>query len=74
MARYYFGGADPVGKHVKLDGDDKPYEIVGVVGDAKYYELRETPRRTMYLNMFQEDRSRREGHHSGRAGGRVNRS
>jgi predicted permease len=56
MARYYFGGANPIGKHVKLDGDDKPYEIVGVVGDAKYYELRETPPRTMYLNMFQEGR------------------
>ncbi len=56
MARYYFGGANPIGKHVKLDGDDKPYEIVGVVGDAKYLELRETPPRTMYFNMFQEGR------------------
>jgi predicted permease len=56
MARYYFGGASAVGKHVTLDGDNKPYEIVGVVGDAKYLEIRENPGRTMYFNMFQEGR------------------
>jgi len=32
------------------------YEIVGVVGDAKYLDLRETPPRTIYLNAFQEPR------------------
>ncbi|RPI18904.1 MAG: hypothetical protein EHM65_01870, partial [Acidobacteriales bacterium] len=56
MARYYFGRGNPIGKRVTLDGDDKPYEIVGVVGDAKYLELRESPPRTMYFNMFQEGR------------------
>jgi ABC-type antimicrobial peptide transport system permease subunit len=56
MARYYFGGANPIGKHVTRDGDDKPYEIVGVVGDAKYTEIREPTWCTMYFNMFQEGR------------------
>ena len=56
MARYYFLGANAIGKHVTRDGDDKPYEIVGVVGDAKYTEIREAPGRTMYFNMFQEGR------------------
>src|SRR6202035_1087322 len=37
-------------------GDDQPYEIVGVVGDAKVIELREGPPRTMYFNMFQDGR------------------
>ena len=37
-------------------GDDQPYEIVGVVGDSKYTELREAPNRSMYFNMFQENR------------------
>ena len=43
MARYYFPGRDPIGKHFTLDrdwkgfGPDEPYEIVGVVGDAHYY-------------------------------------
>jgi predicted permease len=56
MARYYFGDGSPLGKQVRLDGDDKPYEIVGMVGDAKYYEIREATPRTMYFNMFQEGR------------------
>jgi putative ABC transport system permease protein len=54
LARYYFGGGNPIGKHVTVDGESKPYEIVGVVGDAKYLELRETPARTIYFNAFQE--------------------
>ena len=56
MARYYFGSADAVGKHITLAGDNKPYEIVGVAGDARYLDIRENPARTMYLNMFQEGR------------------
>src|ERR1039458_8591464 len=63
MARHYFPGENPLGKHVAIDrdprtggwyGDDQPYEIVGVVGDAKYIELREPAPRTMYFNMFQD--------------------
>jgi predicted permease len=60
MARYYFGDSDPIGKHIALDRDwkgfgvDKPYEIVGLVGDAKYYEIRETWPRTVYFNAFRE--------------------
>src|SRR6185312_6570741 len=53
MARYYFGGGNPIGKHFTFDGDTKPYEIVGVAGDAKYYEIREAALRTIYLNTFQ---------------------
>jgi predicted permease len=65
MARYYFGENDPIGKHITIDrdartggwyGDDQPYEVVGVVGDAKYYDPGEVPHRTLYFNAFQEDR------------------
>jgi putative ABC transport system permease protein len=56
MARYYFGGRDPIGKYVTFDGDTKPCQIVGVVGDAKYYEIREATPRTIYLNTFQLSR------------------
>jgi ABC-type antimicrobial peptide transport system permease subunit len=41
---------------VALDGIDKPYEIVGVVGDAKYYEIREPVHRAIYLTAFQDGR------------------
>ena len=60
MARYFFGNESPIGKHFTIDrdwkgfGDDMPFEIVGVVGDAKYYEIREATHRTIYLNSFQD--------------------
>ncbi len=53
MARYYFANRDPIGKHVTLDGSDQPYEIVGVVGNANYYEIREPALRTMFLDASQ---------------------
>jgi ABC-type antimicrobial peptide transport system permease subunit len=42
---------------VTFDGDDKPYEIVGVAADAKYLSLYEPPPRTVYINAFQEEGS-----------------
>jgi predicted permease len=65
MARHYFPGVDPVGRRVAIDrnpkdggwfGSDEPYEIVGVAGDVKAFELREAPYPTIYFNMFQESR------------------
>jgi predicted permease len=53
MARHYFGGANPLGKHVLFDGDTQPYEIIGVVADAKYRDAKEPPWSTIYLNAFQ---------------------
>ena len=44
MARYYFPGGNPIGKHFTLDGGDRPSEIVGMAGDARYYEMREASR------------------------------
>jgi predicted permease len=56
MARYYFGGGSPLGRHLTFERDTVPYEIVGVVGDAKYVDLHEAPPRTVYLNAFQDGR------------------
>jgi predicted permease len=53
LARYYFGDTSPVGRHLTFKDDDSPYEIVGVVGDAKYQEMREATEATIYLNAFQ---------------------
>ncbi len=54
MARYYFGGTNPIGRHL-TQGDNQLVEIVGVVGDAKYLSLREKPPRTLYTPCFQRD-------------------
>jgi predicted permease len=48
MARYYFGDSNPIGQHIQTRNTDKPVDVVvvGVVGDAKYHNVRErTPRR-----------------------------
>ena len=54
MARHYFGDANPIGRHVTLEHDGQPFEIVGVVADAKYLDLHEPAPRTIYLCAFSE--------------------
>ena len=56
MARYYFGDGNPLGKRVTFDGQPAPYEIVGVVADAKYQTAGETPPHTAYLHASLEPR------------------
>lgn len=61
MQRYYFAGGNPLGRHVTLDhvtgaAGANTYEIVGVVGDAKYYEIPEVTHRTVYLPAFRQGR------------------
>ena len=53
MARYYFGSASPLGRRLTLEREATSFEIVGVVGDAKYSSLREPAPRTVYLHAFQ---------------------
>jgi predicted permease len=53
MARYYFGTSSPLGRRFTFEGQTSPLEIVGVVGDAKYNDLHETPPRTAYTNALQ---------------------
>jgi predicted permease len=40
LARQYFAARDPVGQRVWLENERDPYEVVGVVGDAKYQDVR----------------------------------
>jgi predicted permease len=59
FAKYYFTGRDPVGQHitlehVTLDPEIKTYRIIGVAGNANYYEIREAPPRTIYLPAFRD--------------------
>jgi len=56
MARHYFAGRDPLGRQMLLEGDSRPFQIVGVVADAKYADLRSPAPPTVYLHAFQQDR------------------
>jgi len=52
FARRFFRGRNPVGQLICLDQGKPPdVEIVGVVGDTKYYGLREGIEPTMYFPM-----------------------
>ena len=53
FARRFFGDAPPLGRRVMSNGTT--YEIVGVVGDAKYRNLREPIMETMYISWLQRD-------------------
>ena len=54
FARYFFrGAADALGRHVTAA--NVTYEIVGVVGDAKYRTLRDPVIKTMYIPWMQRD-------------------
>ncbi|HEY7499323.1 MAG TPA: ABC transporter permease [Vicinamibacterales bacterium] len=58
MARRYFRGVDPLGKRFAWSPtDSKDTEIVGVVKDAKYDNLRQDSPRLVYLSALQQDSS-----------------
>ncbi len=52
LARHFFGGANPIGRHFNpgTEHDMKnDYEIIGVVQSAKYADVREVPPPTFYI-------------------------
>jgi len=63
VARHFFPGENPVGRHITVVydpqpspfGDDQPYEIIGLAGDVKPWELHGPPYPVIYFNMFQEN-------------------
>ena len=52
LSRQYFGAERAIGRRVALRGDT--FEIVGVVGDAKYYNLRGPIPPTLYVHWMQQ--------------------
>jgi predicted permease len=53
LARHYFGEKDPIGKRLEFVEGGRKFEIVGVVADSKYYDLRENQMDLMYLDRLQ---------------------
>jgi predicted permease len=53
FARYFFGARSPLGRQVT--SVKVPYEIVGVVRDAKYQNLRQDVMKTMYIPWMQRE-------------------
>lgn len=57
LARRYFGDENPIGKRIGLESPENNgrIEIVGIVRDAKYHELRGEMPPTAYLPYFQDE-------------------
>ena len=56
-ARQYFGGGSPLGKHFRWDSGNRwDVEVVGVAQDARYHEVRQEPRPTVYAPYTQNPR------------------
>ena len=54
FARKYYGQVNPVGKVFHDSGaPDKTYQVVGMVKDSKFYDLREDPVPTVYVSFTQ---------------------
>jgi predicted permease len=55
LAKSFFPGEDPLGKHIKTGGDSwseggKIFTIVGIVGDMRY-DIGEAPKETKYFSL-----------------------
>jgi predicted permease len=56
LARHFFQGQDPLGRQITIGRDKsrKDLQIIGLVSDAKYQRLQETPRAVAYLPWQQQ--------------------
>ncbi len=59
VARDCFGNENPIGRHITLSHitltkGERTYEVIGVVGDAKYNDLQQPAPPTIYADLFQE--------------------
>jgi len=53
LARHYFGDLNPIGKRIEFVEGGRSFEIVGVVADSKYHDLRENATDLVYLSRLQ---------------------
>jgi putative ABC transport system permease protein len=53
MARALWPQQDPIGRQLQFGEQHSLCTVVGVVGDVKMYQLRERPRRHMYVSLAQ---------------------
>ena len=52
LARKYFGNADPVGKRIRLDDDQAPLQIIGVVGHVKQWNLHANEKQSLQAQLY----------------------
>ena len=58
FARRFFAGEDPLGRRMVVGADDRPREIVGIVGDVRHAGLDAETTPELYVSYLQEPASR----------------
>lgn len=56
MSKFFFGAANPIGRRIWIDDEanrDKPFEIIGVVGDLRDHSVRGPIQRRFYISTAQ---------------------
>jgi len=53
LAKQYFANDDPIGKQLKIEGQQVPREIVGIIGDVKQIKLDAEGRSEIYVPYLQ---------------------
>src|SRR5262245_63310738 len=64
MARRFFRDQDPIGRRFRVQNgplQNIPIEVIGVIKDARYYNLREQTPPTYYLSFLQRPREGQAG-------------
>jgi putative ABC transport system permease protein len=59
FARHFFGSGNPIGHKLASHGDTPDTEIVGLVKDSKYSEVRQKPPR-LFFTPYRQDKDSRE--------------
>ncbi len=54
FARQYFAGGNAVGHRLHISERGAPHEIVGVMEDARFHSVRDSPRPTVFLALLQD--------------------
>jgi predicted permease len=55
MAKHYFAGQNPIGRHIAWSRSEPPVEVVGVVRDIAYLGLRDQSQDLVFTPIFQTD-------------------
>jgi len=52
LARKYFGAESPIGRRIRMSADEEPFQIIGVVGHVKQWDLGWNDRESLQAQLY----------------------